>query len=413
MKIVKAVSEYVSVVAVVVALISVRTSAQQSTTAATDQNATAATPTTTQVTATSSASSSSSDQQEAPLKLNSFVVTGTATPITEIAASFDVSIVPQIDIVTTPTVGVAGLIDSVPGFYGEASGGENGQNLSVDGLRNSGGFFASISLQEDGLPVQYNGFYAEYQVQPDASYGSVEAVTAGPSTVFAPEGGAATLNWITRMPAIDSGDVTFSVTSEGSKRMDFFYGGPLPFAKGWSASVGGFYENGQGPRPVGYTEEKGGQIRAMIKKDFEGGFVSVSYKYININTPFYFPEPASEDSSGNLHSLPGFNLHTDTTYSIDREYQDLIPPTGYGSTVIGGLDMVGAHDQTSQITVKFEKDLGGGWSLSNGFRAAQISWIDSDDRHGGNSTSSARRPTPLPPNRYLRRMRPACLVCRW
>jgi iron complex outermembrane receptor protein len=387
MKIAKAVFAYLPVIAIAGALIANRASAQQSTTTTGgDQTTTATTttPSTTQVTTTTSTSTNGGDN-ETPLKLNDFVVTGTATPVTELAASFDVAIVAQVDIVTTPTVGVAGLIDAVPGFYGEASGGENGQNLSVDGLRNSGGFFASISLQEDGLPVQYNGFYAEYQVQPDASFGSVEAVTAGPSTVFAPEGGAATLNWITRMPTVDSGDATFSVTSEGSKRMDFFYGGPLPFAKGWSGSVGGFYEIGQGPRPVGYTEERGGQIRAMIKKEFQGGFVSVAYKYININTPYYFPEPASEDARGNLHSLPGFDLRYDTTYSIDREYGDLVPPTGYGSTVIGGLDMIGAQDRTSQITVKFEKDLGGGWSISNGFRAAQISWIDSDDRHGGNT----------------------------
>jgi len=388
MKIAKALSVYLPVIALAGALIANRASAQQSTTTTSgDQNATTATPATNQVTAaTSTATTTTTEEKnEAPLKLDAVVVTGTSTPVTELAASFDVAIVPQLEIVTTPTVGVAGLIDSVPGFYGEASGGENGQNLSVDGLRNSGGFFASISLQEDGLPVQYNGFYAEYQVQPDASYGSVEAVTAGPSTVFAPEGGAATLNWITRMPAVDSGDVTFSVTSQGSKRFDFFYGGPLPLSKGWSASIGGFYENGQGPRPVGYTEERGGQVRAMIEKTFDGGFISVAYKYININTPYYFPEPASEDSGGNLHSLPGFDLHHDTTYSVDREYGDLVPPTGYGSTVIHGLDEIGAYDLTNQLTVKFEKDLGAGWSVTNGFRKAKIAWIDSDDRHGGNS----------------------------
>jgi iron complex outermembrane receptor protein len=387
MKIAKAASIYLSVIAMAGVLTVSRSSAQQSTVAnGGGQNPAAATPTTAQVTAASgTANAPTGEENEAPLKLDALVVTGTSNPVTELAASFDVAVVAQMDIVSTPTVGVAGLIDAVPGFYGEASGGENGQNLSVDGLRNSGGFFASISLQEDGLPVQYNGFYVEYQVQPDASYGSVEAVTAGPSTVFVPEGGAATLNWITRMPTVDSGDVTFSVTSEGSKRFDFFYGGPLPFAKGWSGSVGGFYESGQGPRPVGYNEEKGGQLRAMIKKDFDGGFVSVAYKYINIKTPYYFPEPAAEDSHGNLHSLPGFDLHYDTTYSVDREYGDLVPPTGYGSTVIGGLDMFGAYDLTSQLTVKFEKDIGAGWSVSNGFRVAKISWIDSDDRHGGNS----------------------------
>jgi iron complex outermembrane recepter protein len=386
MKIAKAVVGYLSAIVLAGALLASRASAQQSTTTTTtttsgDQNAAAAAPTTSEVTSTTT----TSEGNGSPLKLDAFVVTGTSTPVTELAASYDVAVVPQVEIVTTPSVGVAGLIDSVPGFYGEASGGENGQNLSVDGLRNSGGFFEYISLQEDGLPVQYNGFYVEYQIQPDASYGSVEAVTAGPSTVFSPMGGAATLNFITRMPTVDSGDATFSVTSEGSKRLDFFYGGPLPLSKGWSASIGGFYESGEGPRPVGYTEEKGGEIRAMIEKTFDGGMVSVAFKHIDINTPYYFPEPASEDSGGNLHSLPGFDLHYDTTYSVDREYGDLVPPTGYGSTVLDGLDEIGAYDLTNQLTVKFEKDLGGGWSVSDGFRIASIKWIDSDDRHGGNS----------------------------
>jgi hypothetical protein len=386
MKIAKAVATRLPVLAFAGALIVIQATAQQSTAPTTTAGNEVATPTTSQVTTTTETTAAAIPENAgSPLKLNAYVVTGTANPVTELAASFDVAVVSQVDIVTTPAVGVAGLADSIPGFYGEASGGENGQNLSVDGLRNSGGFFDYISLQEDGLPVQYNGFYAEYQIQPDASYGSVEAVNAGPTTVFVPEGGAATLNFITRMPAVDSGDITFSVTSEGSKRLDFFYGGPLPFSNGWSASIGGFYESGQGPRPVGYDMERGGQLRMMIEKKFDGGFVSVAYKYININTPYYFPEPAAEDSGGNLHSLPGFNLHTDTTYSIDREYGDLVPPTGYGSTVIGGLDEKGAYDLTNQLTVKFEKDFGDGWSVSNGFRIAKINWIDDDDRHGGNS----------------------------
>lgn len=141
MKIAKAVSVYLSVIAVAGVLIASRASAQQSTTTTGGvQNPTTATPTTTQVTAAAgTATAATGEENESPLKLDAVVVTSTAAPVTELAASFDVAIVPQIDIVTTPTVGVAGLIDSVPGFYGEASGGENGQNLSVDGLRNSGG----------------------------------------------------------------------------------------------------------------------------------------------------------------------------------------------------------------------------------------------------------------------------------
>jgi len=391
MKIAKNAVEYLSAVVLAGAIMASNASAQQSTTTTTtttvasDQNQAATVPTSSQITvAPSAAGTASAEQDQAPLKLNSFIVTGTTTPITQIEASYDVSVVPHMEIVTTPAVGLAGLADSIPGFYGESSGGQNGQNLTVDGLRDGGGFFEYISVQEDGLPLQYNGFYVEYQLQPDASFGSVEVVTAGPSAIFAPEGAAATMNWISRMPSIDSGDVTFSVTSEGEKRFDFFYGGPLPFSKGWSGSVGGFYQSGQGVRPVGYTMG-GGQIRAKIEKTFEGGSFSVAYKFINNSTPYYWPEPVIENSQGVLSSIPGFNVKQDTLYSVDRQKGDLVPPTGYGAPVMGGLDQIGAHDLTSQITVKFDKELGGGWSVSNGFRIGKTSWIDSDDRHGGNS----------------------------
>jgi hypothetical protein len=381
MKIANVAAEYLSVLALAGVLLATRASAQQAQ-QSTSTTTTTTTPSGTVAPGAEAAATTGNEGGESPLKLNAYVVTGSPTPITELSASFDVSVVPQIDIVTTPKVGIAGLLDSVPGFYGESSGGEVGQNLSVSGIRNSGGFFDYISLQEDGLPVSYNGFYAEYSLRPDSTYGSVEVVRNGPSAVFAPEAGAAIINWISRMPSVDSGDATFSVTSEGSKRVDFFYGGPIN-ANGWSGSVGGYYETGEGERPVGYNMEKGGQVRASVVKTFPGGSVTVSYKYINANTPYYLPAPVAENSSGELSALPGFDPHFDTLYGPETQHGTMIPPTGYGST--GPLDELGAYDLTNQLTVKFEKDLGNGFKISNGLRVAHTFWIDSDDRANGNS----------------------------
>ena len=381
MKNAKVVAEYLSVISLAAALIASRASAQQA------EQSTPATTTTTTTSSTVATGSEATttpakEANEGPLKLDAYVVTGSLTPITELSASFDVSIVPQIDIVTTPKVGIAGLLDQVPGFYGESSGGEVGQNLSVSGIRNSGGFFNYSSLQEDGLPITYNGFYAEYSLRPDSTYGSVEVVRNGPSAIFAPEASASIINWISRMPSVDSGDATFSVTSEGSKRVDFFYGGPIT-STGWSGSVGGYYETGEGERPVGYNMEKGGQIRASVVKTFFGGFVSVTYKYINANTPYYLPAPVAENSSGHLSALPGFDPHFDTLYGPDTQHGTIIPPTGYGAAF--AQDELGAYDLTNQITVKFEKDLGDGFKISNGLRVAHTFWIDSDNRANGNS----------------------------
>jgi iron complex outermembrane recepter protein len=381
MKTSKVLVEYLSVVSLAGALIATRASAQQTQASTTTTTTTTAVPTAVNQTSAPAAAASDDDSDQAT-KLNAYVVTGSPTPITELNASFDVSLLAQADIVSTPKVGIAGLLDSVPGFYGESSGGEVGQNLSVSGIRNSGGFFDYISLQEDGLPVTYNGFYAEYSLRPDSTYQNVEVVRNGPSAVFAPEAGAAIVNWISRMPSIDSGDATVSVTSEGSKRIDFFYGGPIN-ANGWSGSVGGYYENGQGERRVGYDMEKGGQIRASLIKTFPGGSVTINYKYINANTPYYVPAPVAESPNGTLSALPGFDPHFDTLYGPETEHGTLIPPTGYGDRA--SLDQIGAYDLTNQLTVKFEKDLGNGFKISNGLRLAHTFWIDSDDRANGNS----------------------------
>jgi iron complex outermembrane recepter protein len=380
MKIVKTAVEYLSVISLAGCLIGSRASAQEA-------QATSTTTTTT----TSAASVASGGQAAAAasdgndsdaLKMNKFIVTGSSTPITELNASYDVSVLAKTDIVNTPKVGIAGLLDSVPGFYGESSGGEVGQNVSVSGLRDSSGFFDWISLQEDGLPVSYNGFYSEYSLRPDSTYQNVEVVRNGPSAVFAPEASAAIVNFISRMPSVDSGDATFSVTTEGSKRMDFFYGGPIA-GSSWSGSIGGYYESGQGERPVGYNMEKGGQLRATLVKTFQGGSVMITYKYINANTPYYLPAPAAENSSGQLSALPGFDPRVDTLYGPATEHGTLIPPTGYGATA--PLDQLGAYDLTNQLTVKFEKELGYGLKISNGLRIEHNSWIDSDDRANGNS----------------------------
>jgi len=318
-----------------------------------------------------------------PLTLNRYLVTATGDvgKVTELSSSFDVSVVDHKDIVTTTAAGVAGLLDSVPGFYGESSGGEVNQNLSVDGLRPS--FYGYISLQEDGLPIMYNGFFSEFQIRPDSTYDRIEVVRNGPSAVFAPEGAAAIINFISRMPAINEGDATFSFTSASNKRVDFFYGGPIA-ASGWSGSVGGYYEIGQGERPVGWNVTNGGQVRAALSKQFPGGNVSVTFKYINARTAFYLPMPIAENSAGHLSAIPGFDPHFDTLYSTELQRGTLRPPVGLGST--RELNQDGCIDRTDQVTVKFEKNIADGWQLTNGLRLAHIKYEDHDNRSGGNSS---------------------------
>jgi iron complex outermembrane receptor protein len=331
----------------------------------------------------SATAAGASDTNQSTLELDKYIVTGTDEfgKITELTSSFDVSMVSHNEITATTAAGVAGLLDAVPGFYGESSGGEVNQNLSVDGLRP--GFFYYISLQEDGLPVMYDGAGSEFQIRGDATYDRVEVVRNGPSAVYAPEAASAIVNYITRMPATDQGDITISVTSEGNKRADFYYGGPIQGFNGWKAFIGGYYELGQGERPAGYNLTNGGQIRAGLEKSFSGGSLMITYKIINAHTAFYLPVPVAEGSDGKLSSIPGFDAHYDTLYSPELEYTTIRPPEGQGQPYQQA--QAGVIDRTNQLTVKFEKDLNNGFHLSNGFRLASIYYQDNDDRSSGNS----------------------------
>lgn len=320
------------------------------------------------------------------LNLNAYVVTASASKdkVTELNASFDTTLVPHSDIVNTTAAGPAGLLDAVPGFFGESAGGEVNSELSVDGLRPD--FFGYISLQEDGLPSIYNGFFPEYQLRPDATYERIDVVRNGPSGVFAPEAAAAIVNFITRMPSKPEGDVTVSFTTQTNKRADFFYGGPIANSS-WSAMVGGYYELGEGERPVGYNITRGGQFRFGVQKKFEGGSVTAFYKHIDAHTAFYVDVPAIQDADGKLRGVPGFNLKFDTLYGPETQHGVLRPPVGQGEA--RPLDeSTGNWNLADSITIKAEKDLGNGWSVSNGARLLKSRYLANDNRSAGNNALS-------------------------
>ena len=134
--------------------------------------------------------------------------------------------------------GLADLVDAVPGLQGELSQGETNTNLNVRGTQ--GGFNSFISLQEDGLPVQYSPFFSEFELRHDLSFERVEAVLGRPSGIFTAQGAAATINYISRRPTEKEGEANLSVTDYGKFRTDFFYGGPIN-NNGWYGAAGGFF----------------------------------------------------------------------------------------------------------------------------------------------------------------------------
>ena len=184
--------------------------------------------------------------------LEEIVVTGSGRGnLTALQTSYGITILNADDVSRNNPVGLADLVDAVPGLQGEFANGETNTNLNVRGT--NGGFNAFISLQEDGLPVQYSPFFAEFELRHDLSYERVEAVLGGPSGIFTAQGAAATINYISRRPLTTEGEVGLAVTDYGQLRTDFFYGGPIGDSDWSGASLrhfSAYCDNPSGPCKV-------------------------------------------------------------------------------------------------------------------------------------------------------------------
>src|ERR1700675_1542242 len=116
--------------------------------------------------------------------LEEIIVTGTPIAQKILDTSFAITVIDSEALKSSPAVGLAALLQNVPGVYGEASGGEENLNISVRGVRSGNGFLTYMSLQEDGLPVFYNGFLEELEFRPDLYTDRVEVTRGGPSAVL-------------------------------------------------------------------------------------------------------------------------------------------------------------------------------------------------------------------------------------
>ncbi|MDO5985776.1 TonB-dependent receptor [Flavivirga amylovorans] len=304
--------------------------------------------------------------EEDSLALSNVIITGTARKTqTALETSYGVAILGPAVMDREMPVGVVDLIDAVPGLYGEPSGGDVNTLLTARGT--TGGFNSFISLQEDGLPVLYTPFLTEYEIRPDATYDRIETVLGGPSGIFTAQGAAASVNFISRIPKSVRGEVRLAVTDYGRIRTDLFYGGPIN-DNGWYATIGGYYRRGDGVRDVGFTGDHGGQIRANLKKVFENGDVTFSYKGIRDHSIFYWAVPTDASGDGNPKAIPGLDPRNESLMGPDVKTMHLKTRNG---TQIIDLD-TGQESITDQFSVKFNYDLGSGFRVKEHARISNI-----------------------------------------
>lgn len=311
--------------------------------------------------------------------LEEIVITGSGGERTALETSYGIAVLDSERIQHDLPNGLTDLADAIPGLQGEFSNGETNSNLNVRGTQ--GGFISFISLQEDGLPVQYSPFFAEFEMRNDLTFERVEAVLGGPSGIFTAQGAAATINYISRRPRETEGEVRFSATDYGQVRTDLFYGGPIN-DNGWYGSIGGFYRQGDGIRDTGYTASSGGQVRASLTKEFSDGSLTLAYKKIDDQSPYYNPLPTDTSDPNSPVALAGFDPSTDALAGPDVRIINSRRP---GGEIVSRDLSDGNVSKTDQFTISFDHDFGNGWSMSEKARFSSVQTIAHDFRGGSDA----------------------------
>ncbi|WP_030538617.1 TonB-dependent receptor [Sphingobium sp. DC-2] len=224
---------------------------------------------------------------------NDIIVTGSTRAQRRFDVSYAINTISNEDVEKIAPVNFADLIGQLPGFQTEITGGEVQNIYRIRGLPNDGGF---VSFQQDGLPLFHENdgvfFRGDAILKQDLMTDHVEVVRGGPAPVYASYSGAI-INAIT-VTGSDTprGKAQLTLGDTGLYRLDAYQAGPL--GKDTYYAIGGFIRQHDGYRDNGFPNDKGGQIRANIKHDFDNGSIKFNVNYVNDHNVFYLPIPIAD-----------------------------------------------------------------------------------------------------------------------
>jgi outer membrane receptor protein involved in Fe transport len=317
--------------------------------------------------------------ESAPLNLDKIVVTGSAKKISKMKSSVSISTLNAEQVQNTGATNAAEVLRSIPGIRSEASGGEGNANMTVRGLPISAGGARYLQLQEDGLPILQFGDIAfatpDMFYRTDFGLNSLEVVRGGSGSTLATNSPGGLINFINNTGEVKGGKVGLSAGLNFNQwRTDFAYGGPLNDS-GLRGFVSGFYRTGDGLRDANTTLEQGGQIKANITQQLDNGFIRLSVKHLDDQTPVNLPVPIKTDANGNIKEISGIDPR-DVTFYGNKWPKDI---TRTGNNGLKSSDVNDAMTvKTDSIGAEASFDFGDGWNISDKFR-----WADNRGRFIG------------------------------
>jgi outer membrane receptor protein involved in Fe transport len=187
---------------------------------------------------------------------------------------------------------LADILRAMPGLRVESGIGEGNANYTVRGLPLAAGGSKYMQLQEDGLPVlEFGDIFnvaADVFLRADFNTAQIESIRGGSGSTFSSNAPGGVVNIISKTGDIEGGAVQFTDGVDyGEKRVDMDYGRKL--GETWRFHIGGYYRTGEGPRDIGFTGYKGGQVKLNVTKQFSNGYIRLHAKYLNDRSPTFAP----------------------------------------------------------------------------------------------------------------------------
>jgi outer membrane receptor protein involved in Fe transport len=300
------------------------------------------------------------------LNMQEVIVTGTRNPQTKLESSVAITTANAAQISERAPRSTADLLQVIPGFYVESSGGEGGNNLFSRGIP-ADGSFRYVTIHEDGLPVFEAPELAfaniDELMRVDETVGVMEAVRGSTGAIFASNAPAGIINFISKTGEVaPSGLIKTKLGDRGLFRTEVNFGGPL--AKKWRFNIGGFYRYDHGIRDPGFAANRGGQIKANVTCLLRNGYVRLYAKVLDDRNIFYLPIPLQNPDAPK--GLPGFDPNYGTLTTADVRFIKAPTPSG-GFLEFDLRD--GVHPAVRSLGAEMYLQLGDNWTLKKSARA--------------------------------------------
>ena len=306
------------------------------------------------------------------LKMERVVVTGSTAGASKMKSSVSISTMEHDAIMQAAPTSAADVLRSIPGVRSESSGGEGNANMTVRGVPISAGGARYVQIQEDGLPVLQSGDFnfitPDAYVRIDGTLSHLEVVRGGSASTLATNSPGGIINFISKTGEEKGGSIGVSTGLDyHATRLDFDYGAPISDKTRFF--IGGFYRRGEGIRESGVTSERGGQIRGNVTHELDNGFIRLSFKHLDDQTPTTLPVPVRV-SNRQIATIDGIDPRTVTFYS----------PYWVPDVSLDKNNNRVSHDVNDGLTVKHDSigleaqfKLGAGWTLSENLRKSSNS----------------------------------------